>query len=144
MCLTITKPRVNILKELFINSNSWLKPKIAQKDIVVFKIYLQYNDNNVVESPFQCKVYNLDAPFPEVSLLAFEVSDRSASVHEGYHSLKTLEEVGKAQSEYSVLKKHSAKIFQCIIPKGSEYYEGRWDWTLGYVSNNLIVQHKIQ
>lgn len=125
-------------------------PKIANKDIVCYK----YLDSNL-KSPYTQfqyefdKLYttkirksnewtcfgNLDENFLDENYPHW--SERKYSILKclgrGFHSSKTIK---RLQMEGIDTK----KIYKCIIPKGSEYYE---DFTQLFISDKLIVKNPV-
>ena len=56
-------------------------------------------------------------------------------VDKGFHSFKTVEEVKHIVNGYR--NDLNLVIFKCIIPRGSSYYEGRFDIYKSYCSNSI-------
>ena len=120
-----------------------VEPKIAEKDIVCYKFYRRYNE--ILISPYQ------EVVAPEIGIVTntkLEKSYRSKGydlfhinfydfriVDEGFHSFKTLEEVKHKVNGYR--NNLDLVIFKCIIPRGSSYYEGRFDIYKSYCSNSI-------
>ena len=113
------------------------EPKIAEKDIICYKFYRRYN--KILISPYQ------GFRAPEIGITANANLGKSyipendhyydfKRVDEGFHSFKTLEEVKHKVNGYRNL---DLVIFKCIIPKGSSYYEGRFDRYESYCSNSI-------
>ena len=85
---------------------------INNKEVVDLKIVTPYRDFLVEIG----KTYNS------------ELIKKDEYVHEGLHSFKNLDDA----------KKHHTGIYvECIIPKGSKYYEGKFDIDDAYASDKL-------
>ncbi len=138
MCLHVYKedlPR-NLLQFIF-GIKPRIKPLIAQRDIVCYKVYRETDIPGVVESPYQRTKHLIGKPQPQVEL---GVIDRFGDgtvlkIYEGYHSYVDSDFVN-VDDEFDgcVTKK-------CIIPKGSTYFIGNVHGFIrtGYVSTNLII-----
>lgn len=120
-----------------------VEPKIAEKDIVCYKFYRRYNE--ILISPYQgfrapeigiTTNANLGKSYrPENDNLYIYNYYDFKRVDEGFHSFKTLEEVKHKVNGYS--NNLDLVIFKCIIPRGSSYYEGRFDIYKSYCSNSI-------
>ena len=119
-----------------------VEPKIAEKDIVCYKFYRRYNE--ILISPYQ------EVTAPEIGIVTNTKLGESHKlendvfyihefynirrVNEGFHSFKILEEIKHKINGYRNL---DLVIFKCIIPRGSSYYEGRFDRYESYCSNSI-------
>ena len=119
-----------------------VEPKIAEKDIVCYKFYRRYNE--ILISPYQ------EVTAPEIGIVTNTKLGESHKlendvfyihefynirrVDEGFHSFKILEEIKHKINGYRNL---DLVIFKCIIPRGSSYYEGRFDRYESYCSNSI-------
>ena len=119
-----------------------VEPKMAEKDIICYKFYRRYNE--ILISPYQ------EVTAPEIGIVtntklgeshklegnAFYIHKfyNSRRVDEGFHSFKILEEIKHKINGYRNL---DLVIFKCIIPRGSSYYEGRFDIYKSYCSNSI-------
>lgn len=120
-----------------------VEPKIAEKDIVCYKFYRRYNE--ILISPYQgfrapeigiTTNANLGKSYrPENDNLYIHNYYDFKRVDEGFHSFKTLEEVKHKVNGYR--NNLDLVIFKCIIPRGSSYYEGRFDIYKSYCSNSI-------
>ena len=118
------------------------KPKIAEEDIICYKFYIR--DNEILFSPYQ------GFRAPEIGIVAntelgksYRPTDNGSYIHnflgfkrvdKGFHSFKILEEIKHKINGYRNL---DLVIFKCIIPRGSSYYEGRFDIYKSYCSNSI-------
>lgn len=129
---------------------TWKLPKEAKKDIIVYKCFSNnlWNSHKIV-SPFNNfeyitdKVYkttmketNDDSYFDDEAGIAKKeyekINGTLKNIGEGFHSAKTLERL--------IDDTYTYRIFECIIPKGSLYYEGLTDLL---ASNQIIVKNEI-
>ena len=119
-----------------------VEPKIAEKDIICYKFYRRCNE--ILVSPYQGFIA------PEVGIVtntklgeSHKLEGNAFYIHkfynirrvdEGFHSFKILEEIKHKINGYRNL---DLVIFKCIIPRGSSYYEGRFDRYKSYCSNSI-------
>lgn len=133
MCLTITQ----------------LEPKIADKDIVCYKIVKRTKIKGIYKSSFQEFEYiirqlytnNLDIRFADKVIKnlypSYPYSGIYYAVEEGmFHSF--------ANCSHSALN-HAPDEFivKCIIPKGSYYFEGYLNSILCYASSQIKILEEI-
>ena len=131
--------------------------KIAEEDIIVYKelrhiyenvvsaCYQDFNyileklykteitketPNEVIHTCFDCK----DA---EVLMKAYgdswRINEDLISYAQGFHS-------AMSQDRFKELSYYNSSIYECVIPKGSEYYENLSGLI---VSNQIIIKNKI-
>ena len=139
MCMTIRQnelPR-NIFQKIF-GIQPEIKPLIAKRDIVCYKLYRISDIPGVVEAPYRLTKHLVGKPQPQVefsySKHGYRFDFSKLLVEAGYHSFrnKDIKNMFKDTSEYIIIK--------CIIPKGSTYYIGNHNGVRdGYVSNQLII-----
>ena len=128
-------------------------PSIAQKDIVCYKFYILHKvyplyEGAVLLSPYQDspaptinKVTNTllgGAEYAEVFLNGITIS--MYLVNLGFHSFKYFNDLVKEIHFHSA---STIKIFKCIIPKGSKYYEGVYCEYPSYCSESIILKEII-
>ena len=85
---------------------------INNKEVVALKIVTSYRDFPIEIG----KTYNS------------ELIKKDKYIHEGLHSLKNLNGVKTPNGQFYV---------ECIIPKGSKYYEGTFNDRISYASDKL-------
>jgi hypothetical protein len=74
----------------------------------------------------------LETPFKNFKVIIGEtytselIKDEAGNVHEGLHSFRSYKNLS-----------NSGIIAKCIIPKGSQYYEGKFGKKISYASNKL-------
>ena len=118
-------------------------PEIAQEDIVCYKFY-KLRENKLF-SPYR------DMLAPNINEVANTVLDRghlcrakddnlAYMVNRGFHSFKYLEGL---INELAFWQLSYIRIFKCIIPKGTRYYEGRYTVDSSYCSESIILKEII-
>ena len=115
-------------------------PEIAQEDIVCYKIYILIEDELL--SPYQ------GSPAPAINKVTNTLLDRAYlskytavyMVGRGFHSFKYLHDLIE---ELDFWLSFDIKIFKCIIPKGTKYYEGKFGDFPSYCSESIILKETI-
>ena len=118
-------------------------PEIAQEDIVCYKFY-KLRENKLF-SPYK------EVLAPNMNEVANTVLDRgylgrakdnnlAYMVNRGFHSFKYIDDLTK---ELYFWQSSDVKIFKCIIPKGTKYYEGKFDESSSYCSESIILKETI-
>ena len=115
-------------------------PKIATKDIVCYKI-LKTVDGKLVSSvrnfPFKLNVRMR----PKVIFKILPKMDNILGelvVEEGYfHTFVNHENAKSSSTGYN------DEVYECIIPKGTLYFEGFYGLDSSYASKCLIVKEKV-
>ena len=125
---------------LFINQ---LKPKIARKDIVCYKMVERTKIKGIYKSSFQEFEYIIRQLYTNNINYAFaskvvKSMMRIAYIEEGmFHSC--------ASPLYPVILSplpHGA-LLKCIIPKGAYYFEGYFDDSPSYASSQIKILEEI-
>lgn len=117
------------------------KPKIANEDIVCYKIYIE--DNNKLYSLFMKAEAPLIGEIETSGLSSpFYRGGHTFEVERGFHSFSYLKDIKcyleniiRCDSYFLLKIKYS--IFKCVIPKGSLYYKGYFDGYYSYCSENI-------
>jgi hypothetical protein len=92
------------------------KPFTAGKDITCYKVVNPANMDGVFRSVFQEFAYSLGVKYVEKK---FAKTVWSCTVHEGFHSYRTIDVARRHAFELSPY----VVLIKCVIPKGSMYYE---------------------
>lgn len=134
MCLTVKLSKIDKLL-IMLNKKRWLKPKVAEKDIKVYKILKEINSNYLI--PYRrerINFVNSKADLQPVKIIAYWdwIINRFV-VDEGYHSFTTVKEV-KFNLNFNF--RGNTAIFNAIIPKGTKYFIGKYN---DIVSEKLII-----
>ena len=123
-------------------------PEIAQEDIVCYKFYIlimegdiNYDKNGLL-SPYQGSLA------PTINKVTNTLLDRAYlskytavyMVGRGFHSFKYLDDLIE---ELDFWLSFDIKIFKCIIPKGTKYYEGKFGDFPSYCSESIILKETI-
>lgn len=122
-------------------------PEIAQEDIVCYKLY-KLRDNKLL-SPYR------EVVAPNINEVTNTVLDRACvfsykgnhvnySVSRGFHSYKNISN-SKEELRFWIhfLAYSNVRIFKCIIPKGTKYYEGKFGDFPSYCSESIILKETI-
>ena len=109
-------------------------PEIAQEDIVCYKFYVLHKVKDDINLPSYDKDGYLSPyqgmPAPTINKVTNTLLDRAYlskytavyMVGRGFHSFKYLDDLIE---ELDFWLSFDIKIFKCIIPKGTKYYEGK-------------------
>lgn len=127
-------------------------PEIAQEDIVCYKFYILHIAKDDINSSSHDKDGYL-SPYwgmraPNMNEVVNTVLDRvylhkcggnnsTYMINRGFHSFKYIDDLTK---ELYFWQPCDAKIFKCIIPKGTKYYEGEFDDSPSYCSESIILK----
>ena len=97
---------------------------IADEDITVYKILRKTYANGHYLSPYQNFGYELGKE-NQSKLVRIEYESGKTVIEEGLHTFVRRDE---AQCNITLSGRHSEEyvIVECIIPKGSRYYVGKW------------------
>lgn len=105
----------------------------AKKDLICYKMLTK-----TLLSPYSNYQYCFDKPNTIIDLQTVIYNDEFRC-QEGYHSYVSFEDT---LNKYKLLKCFDPNIymFECIIPKGSQYLINEWDEV---VSSNIIITNRI-
>jgi len=115
----------------------------AKKDIIAYKVLLS-NGHNEIISPYENFKYKLSKLYRLNDSLSKECDN---SIEKGYHSFVTNKGVKKELKFWYTLSctdDFNAKVFKCIIPKGSKYYVGTYDDNKSYCSDQIIILEELK
>ena len=111
-------------------------PYMAEHDITCYKIYIYINGRYV--SPYQkCNM-------PSINELVTTELQRSGDfyIEKGFHSFACLKDA-EVEAEWFGVHGHEVCIAKCIIPKGSNYYWGKFRDDYSYCSESFIIKEII-
>ena len=121
-----------------------LEPKIADKDIICYKLVKRTKTKGIYKSSFQGFEYiirqlytnNLDIRFAN-KIIKYSFYKRFYIIKEGmFHSY--------ASNLYPILSPlPHCTLLKCIIPKGAYYYEGYFDYSPSYASSQIKILEEI-
>lgn len=114
---------------LYIEGNQ--QAEIATEDIICYKAITEKFDNKL------CTFYRMTEIKIGNTYRSNFTFNYLGEIEKGLHSLTTLE-IAK-EFIYDKLLIHKAHIVKCIIPKGSEYYLGRF-----YVDKDSYASNKLK
>lgn len=106
------------------------KVKIANKDIVCYKVVEKIKNYKTTSSDY------LFTPYRKMEVKIgeeYETYLRSyyLEVNEGFHSFVSLKDAIAEKKYWKYWVTHEYEIVKCIIPKGAEYYKGRFTMDIG-------------
>ena len=125
-----------------------LEPKIADKDIICYKLVKRTKVKGIYESIFQKFKYiirqlytnNISIECSNSVIKHFKIQDiegRDYYIEEGmFHSY-----VSKSSPILSPLPWYA--LLKCIIPKGAYYFEGYFDESPSYASSQIKILEEI-
>ena len=121
-----------------------LEPKIADKDIICYKLVKRTKTKGVYKSSFQGFEYvirqlytnNLDIKFADKSMKRYFYKGFCKIEKGMFHSY--------ASNLYPILSPlPNCALLKCIIPKGAYYYEGYFDNAPSYASSQIKILEEI-
>ena len=125
---------------------------VADKDIVCYKILLQYPDGTY-HSPYQRLPYELNKLMCDSVNVWKYRSDKTWNVGAGgFHTFAKFDEVKKAFDENfsdGLYPGFNPVIVKCFIPKGTKYYYGSFSFLFcaekyeSYASKKLMVTDEV-
>ena len=129
---------------------TWTKPKIAEKDIICYKLLRPGINENEYLAPFKHfkyisnRLYKTRMTKGDVELGAFDIrasSSKRKMLNKGYPLISIVKGFHSAMNK-TRLRGNSqyGKIVKCIIPKGAKYYKGL---TNLLVSDKIIITNEI-
>lgn len=146
MCLVITK---------------FNKLKVAQEDIKCYKIlYKSHTIPNLLIAQYQTFGYRLGETYHTNMSVSYDCSTYGLSffrhmfydlfnsfldvkgVNQGFHSYVKLKNAIEERNSNAPFKEDMV-ICECIIPKGTKYYKGKYLCYNGYVSDSIKINQII-
>lgn len=125
MCLTTNKPY-----------------KIAKEDILCYKV-LTKDVNNSLQSPFTLFKWNANEITSCKDRATITNFRHCKIITEGYfHTFKSIKGAHKEKTNCPWLGP-SSYIYECTIPKGTKYWEGKYNGCIGFASKKLIVKSQL-
>lgn len=120
---------------LYIKSSIRPLPRIADEDIIVYKVVSPFTENTFV-TLFRQALVELRQTYDSTLSCPIPLSDGLYGITEGLHSFRRKENAFAYTKKLSFL---SIKliILECVIPKGSKYYKGMFSKYSCYASNQL-------
>ena len=120
-----------------------LEPKIADKDIVCYKLVERTNIKGIYKSSFQGFEYVIRQLYTNNIKIEFSHKLIKDKVLFGY-SIEAGMFHSYASNSYPILSPlpHCA-LLKCIIPKGAYYFEGYFDDSPSYASSQIKILEEI-
>lgn len=121
------------------------KVHLAVNDKIVYKFgYPSNDDRNIVFAPIY---YNHYYKFHEISTSSLKMED-DFTVRIGIHSFKSKFDAFKNMllyNRYAPYASQELKLFRCVIPSGSYYYDGNMDGDKckNYASDKIIFVNEV-
>ena len=123
-----------------------LEPKIADKDIICYKLVKRTKTKGVYKSSFQEFEYvirqlytnNLDIRFANKSIKRY--------FYKGFYKIEEDMFHGYASNLYPVILSPlpNCALLKCIIPKGAYYFVGYFDDAPSYASSQIKILEEIK
>ena len=129
-----------VIKQL----ESKIEPKIADKDIICYKLVERTKIKGVYKSKYQGFEYvikqlytnNLDIRFANKSIKRY--------FYTGFYKIEEGMFHSYTSSMYPILSPSSYyTLLKCIIPKGAYYFEGYFDDAPSYASSQIKILEEI-
>ena len=123
-----------------------LEPKIADKDIICYKMVTKYRIKGVYLSEYQSFEYiirrlytnDIDVKHSEALLQTIYRKDTSLT---GIYSISDfMFHSYQSPYKYSI---RADTIVKCVIPKGAYYFEGKHNGRWGYASSQIKILEEI-
>ena len=123
-----------------------LEPKVADKDIICYKMVTKYRIKGVYLSEYQSFEYiigilytnNIDIIHSEALLQTIYRKDTSLT---GTYSISDfMFHSYQSPYKYSI---RADTIVKCVIPKGAYYFEGKHNGRWGYASSQIKILEEI-
>ena len=113
-------------------------PSIAEVDIICYKVYIFYNNQEYI-SPYR------KAKMPPMDTLAATELDENNPVNKGFHSFISVSDAKNDALILSIMYGGTrATVFRCIIPKGTKYYKGLYGMRIpSYCSESIIIKESV-
>ena len=118
-----------------------LEPKIADEDIVCYKVLHNYKEKlYAYHHNFEYELNKLYMSDICKEIVYSSPAGTKAEINQALHSYKLLQ---SARVIYSICDVKCV-IAKCIIPKGAQFFVGRHDEFEGYASNQIIIKEVME
>lgn len=120
------------------------KHRVANRDLVVYKVVYLNTLLNIYRSPYRGCTYNLDSTYrAKMDLPEYHELENKWIIEKGLHAFLTIPgaekkivAITKIRGEYTYIPAQ-LYILKCIVPKGTKYH-------LGYNSEIVCEQLKVE
>ena len=118
------------------------KEKIAEEDVVCYKVLMIRSDKYV--SPYNLKyVWNVSSDNIVTDKYDTPTIDKFSNYYKLRYWFHTFKDLCDAEELCKFMGRGKNKIFKCVIPKGTAYYEGFQNVYREYASKCLRIIEKI-
>ena len=122
----------------------FLKPKIADKDIVCYKLVVRTKIKGVYKSSFQGFEYIIRQLYTNNIKIEFSYKLIKPETIFGYFIEEGMFH-SYATNLYPIILSPlpNCALLKCIIPKGAYYFEGSFDFSPSYASSQIKILEEI-
>ena len=121
-----------------------LKPKIADKDIICYKLVKRTKIKGVYKSSFQGFEYIIRQLYISNIDIRFVGKITKGYIHSYFYIIEEGMFHSYTSNLYPILSPlPNCALLKCIIPKGAYYFEGRHNGILGYTSSQIKILEEI-
>lgn len=141
--------------KVVINKLTDLQPKIANKDIICYKIMQMHKPYNRLHSLYQDfpydrgKKYTLKLSKRDTTdkNACFTTNDSFVQIYKEFHSyvkrINVIDKLNRLNNNVKDISNFGLISIKCIIPKSSSYYKGDFNNMESYVSDTIIIGKRI-
>ena len=121
-----------------------LEPKIADKDIICYKLVKRTKIKGIYKSSFQGFEYIIRQLYTNNLDIRFVNKSMKRYFYTGFYKIEEGMFHSYASNLYPILSPlpHCA-LLKCIIPKGAYYYKGEFNKTPSYASSQINILEEI-
>ena len=121
-----------------------LKPKIADKDIVCYKLVKRTKIKGIYKSNFQRFQYVIRKLYTNNVDIRFAKKSIQRYFYTGFYKIEEGMFHSYTSSMYPILGPSSYyTLLKCIIPKGAYYFEGLFNHFPSYASSQIKILEEI-
>ena len=122
----------------------FLKPKIADKDIICYKLVVRTKIKGVYKSSFQGFEYIIRQLYTNNLDIRFANKSIKRSFYKCFYIIEEDMFHSYASNLYPILSPLPwCALLKCIIPKGAYYFEGYFDESPSYASSQIKILEEI-
>ena len=122
----------------------FLKPKIADKDIICYKLVKRTKIKGIYKSSFQGFEYIIRQLYTNNLDIRFANKSIKRSFYKRFYIIEKGMFHSYASNLYPILSPLPwCALLKCIIPKGAYYFEGYFDDSPSYASSQIKILEEI-
>ena len=122
----------------------FLKPKIADKDIICYKLVVRTKIKGVYKSSFQGFEYIIRQLYTNNLDIRFANKSIKRSFYKCFYIIEEGMFHSYTSNLYPILSPLPwCALLKCIIPKGAYYFEGYFDESPSYASSQIKILEEI-